>query len=281
MSSKGRPLDQEWLQWLQTNVTRGCSKQELTAILLKEGFDDRAVREAFEKADASPPVQLSPPPRIAPKLAGAAKFDSKRIELYTADDFLSPSECAGLVALIQAQLRPSTISTPPSGEYDTAFRTSRTCDLSDENELVAKLDARICQALGMDASLSEPTQGQHYEVGQVFKAHTDFFKAYELEKYSTPTLGQRTWTFMVYLNEVGAGGQTRFVDADLTVSPQRGRAVLWNNLLASGAPNPQTRHESMPVTSGTKTIITKWFRMPLRRSTTAFSSSAVSWTQKL
>ncbi|MBC8023886.1 MAG: hypothetical protein H7Y14_12240, partial [Burkholderiales bacterium] len=156
MSSKGRPLDQEWLQWVQTNVTRGCSKQELTAILLKEGFDYRAVREAFDKLVANPLPSYAPPLRIEPKLANAMRHDSGRIELYTADNFLDAAECAELVALIQAQLRPSTISSPPSGEYDTAFRTSRTCDLSDKDELVAKLDARIYQAIGMDASLSEP-----------------------------------------------------------------------------------------------------------------------------
>jgi len=68
---------------------------------------------------------------------------------------------------------------------------------------------------------------------------------------------------MVYLNEPQSGGETRFVEVDLTVKPKLGMAVLWNNLLPSGNPNYFTRHQGMPVTAGMKVIITKWFRMPV------------------
>ncbi|MGZ5572685.1 MAG: prolyl hydroxylase family protein [Usitatibacter sp.] len=279
-SASPRPLDADWLQWVQINVARGCSKEELRGILLSNGFDERSIAEALGNPAAIRPAALVPPPHVKPKLANAHRHDSSKIELYMADDFLDPAECAELVALITAQLRPSTISTPPAGEYDTAFRTSRTCDLSAGNECVARLEAKIAAALGVDLSFAEPTQGQHYEVGQVFKAHTDFFKAYELERFSTDRFGQRTWTFMVYLNEPGGGGETRFPDVDFASTPKRGKALFWNNLLPSGAPNAFTRHESMPVTSGTKTIITKWFRMPRNPGAVAFSSNLVAWTQK-
>jgi prolyl 4-hydroxylase len=36
--------------------------------------------------------------------------------------------------------------------------------------------------------------------------------------------------------------------------------VLWNNMDEIGAPNEQTLHEGVPVTAGTKYIVTKWFR---------------------
>ena len=285
-AAPGRPLDAEWLQWLETNVARGCSKEELTGILLSNGFAEQAIREAIAKAATAAPARaplaapaIDPPRRVKPRLANARRFESAQIELYTADDFLTPAECAELVALIEAELRPSTISTPPSGEYDKAFRTSRTCDLSAAHPCVARLDAKIYAALGIEAMHAEPTQGQHYEVGQVFKAHTDFFKPYELERFSTATHGQRTWTFMVYLGVPEGGGETRFNDVGLTVTPKLGMAVAWNNLLRSGEGNAFTRHESMPVTAGTKTIITKWFRTP-RLSPPLFSSAQFSWTQK-
>jgi hypothetical protein len=104
------------------------------------------------------------------------------------------------------------------------FRTSRTCDLSDSDSAVARLDQKIYSAIGFDKSLAEPTQGQHYEVGQVFKTHTDFFKPYELEKYTMGALGQRTWTFMIYLNEPAGGGETEFPDLGVKVAPKLGRA---------------------------------------------------------
>jgi len=207
------------------------------------------------------------------------KHDSNRIELYTEENFLDAADCAGLVELIKGALHPSAIFISPSDTYDATFRTSRSCSLSDKNALVAKLHARIHQAFGLDLSFAETMEGQHYEVGQAFKPHTDFYKEYELKQHSTDRLGQRTWTFMIYVGEPEGGGETRFVDLALTIEPKRGRALLWNNLLPSGAPNPWTRHESLPVTAGTKTIITKWFRAPLQRDV-VFSSPRYSWTQR-
>ncbi|MEL6875043.1 MAG: oxygenase, partial [Pseudomonadota bacterium] len=34
----------------------------------------------------------------------------------------------------------------------------------------------------------------------------------------------------------------------------------WNNLLPDGSVNDRTLHHGMAVTSGTKYVITKWFR---------------------
>jgi len=263
-----RPLDAEWTRWFHENVARGCSLEELKGILRREGFSERSIVAALESA---PPVggvlplpagspAIPPAARLA--LPSALRHGVGKAELYTVDDFLDADECAGIVKLILAQLRPSTISAPPGGSYDTTFRTSRTCDLSDALPEVARLDARICAAIGFDKSLAEPTQGQHYEVGQVFKTHTDFFKPYELERFTMGNLGQRTWTFMIYLNDPRGGGETEFPDLGMKVTPKLGRAVVWNNLFETGQGNDTTRHQSLPVTAGTKTIITKWFRMP-------------------
>jgi len=264
---RGKPLDANWLSWLRTNVARGCAIDELRGTLLSNGFDAIAIEAAIATAPrggAAPmpsmPAGEVPKPRLA--LTGAVQHGVGKAELYTVDDFLAPAECEEIASRILEQLRPSTITVPPGGGYDTAFRTSRTCDLSDVDPAIARLDAKIYAAIGFDKSLAEPTQGQHYEVGQVFKTHTDFFKPYELEKYTMGALGQRTWTFMIYLNDPRGGGETEFPTLGMKVTPRRGRAVVWNNLRADGQGNDATRHQSLPVTGGTKTIITKWFRMP-------------------
>jgi prolyl 4-hydroxylase len=108
---------------------------------------------------------------------------------------------------------------------------------------------------------AEGVQGQHYVIGQEFKQHTDFFEP-GTDEYllHTSSKGNRTWTFMVYLNDVLEGGGTRFIDLKHMIQPQRGRAVIWNNLKEDGTPNYKTLHAGMPVIAGHKTIITKWFR---------------------
>lgn len=283
-STTGKPLDAEWTRWLHLNIQRGCAIDELRGILRSNGFSDASIEAGIKSAGKAVPGPVPMPiivpeiPRPNLQLPNAVAQGGAKAQLYTVDDFLSPGECDEVAALILAQLRPSTISTPPGGEYDTAFRTSRTCDLSDTIPAIARLDTRIAEAMGFARSMAEPTQGQHYEIGQVFKTHTDFFKPYELEKYVMGDLGQRTWTFMIYLNDPEGGGETEFPDLGIKVSPKRGRAVVWNNLHSSGEGNDATRHQSLPVTAGTKTIITKWFRMP-RAGAATFKSGRVSWQQ--
>eukprot|EP01129_Flabellula_baltica_P011925 TRINITY_DN5308_c0_g1_i2.p1 TRINITY_DN5308_c0_g1~~TRINITY_DN5308_c0_g1_i2.p1 ORF type:complete len:270 (+),score=56.72 TRINITY_DN5308_c0_g1_i2:668-1477(+) len=74
-------------------------------------------------------------------------------------------------------------------------------------------------------------------------------------------MGQRTWTFMIYLNDVEEGGETEFTEIGEVFTPQKGRAVIWNSLLPDGTPNYHSMHKGSPVIKGEKAIITKWFRM--------------------
>jgi prolyl 4-hydroxylase len=236
-------LPQEWQDWVAHNVARGCSITDLFNTLVREGFAPEAADRALHLR------------RVALK-----RFPSDRLELYTAEGFLLPEECEELIGIIKGQLRPSTIS--HDGSADSTFRTSRTCDLVNGEAAVRALDEKICGAMGIDPSLAEPSQGQYYEITQEFKPHTDYFEAYELERNSTPTLGQRTWTFMIYLNDVEDGGQTAFVNVGLVIPPKQGMALLWNNLRPDGSGNYDTLHHGMPVKAGYKAIITKWFRRP-------------------
>lgn len=238
-------LDSQWKEWIRTNVARGCSRDELFSILAKEGFESGAIRHELC------PLQVR----------GLRRVPTDRAELYLADDFLDPAECRRIAGLMPGRLRHSTITA--ENEPDKYFRRSQTCDLHAlDDPAVGRMDARICVALQLPPALAEPTQAQHYEVGDEFKAHTDYFEDHELERFSTPLLGQRTWTFMIYLNEPQGGGATAFVNLGIEIQPKTGLAVIWNNLKADGTPNIDTLHHGMPVTAGHKAIVTKWFRRP-------------------
>ena len=124
---------------------------------------------------------------------------------------------------------------------------------------IEDIDQRICKMLGINASYSEIIQCQYYEHNQEFKSHTDYFEGDSYEEFAKKE-GQRTFTFMVYLNDVEEGGETEFVKIGKKISPEQGMAVIWNNLNADGSVNPNTIHHAHPVISGYKSIITKWFR---------------------
>ncbi|MGF7154189.1 prolyl 4-hydroxylase [Novosphingobium gossypii] len=189
---------------------------------------------------------------------GAARFPSSRLELFILREFLSVERCAQLVALIEGNNRPSTLA-----DYngDDAFRTSTTCDLSTDNPIVGALARALSDLSGIPLSHAEPLQGQRYEVGQEFKAHTDYFEpnSADFQKYCA-VAGQRTWTFMIYLNEVEAGGATRFKVIDKMIQPEVGKLVGWNNRRPDGSGNAATLHHAMKVRKGRKYVITQWYR---------------------
>ena len=189
---------------------------------------------------------------------GMQRVPSPKLELFICRDFLAPSDCATLIALIDAKCRPSTIA---DADGDYAFRTSESCDLDGANSHVAKLAARLAELIGIDRVYAEPMQGQRYSPGQEFKAHTDYFEPNGVD-YATfcSVAGQRTWTIMLYLNEVKAGGATRFKNIDKIIHPDSGKLLAWNNRLPGGGINAATLHHGMKVRKGTKYVITQWFR---------------------
>ncbi len=186
------------------------------------------------------------------------RVPNARLTLFIRKGFLEPELCARLIARIDAKRRPSTVS---DDNGDNAFRTSETCDLPDSDPDVTDVERRIAALTGIDLAHGEPLQGQRYEVGQEFKAHTDYFEPHGVDfERCCAVAGQRTWTAMIYLNAVEAGGATRFKTIDKIVQPETGKLLAWSNLTPDGAPNPATLHHAMKVRAGRKYVVTKWFR---------------------
>jgi prolyl 4-hydroxylase len=189
---------------------------------------------------------------------GVRQVPTDRLELFDRPDFLSPEHCSRLVALIDKDRRPSTIADANGDNY---FRTSETCDLDENEPAVRELEDLLFAMNGIDPAHGEPVQGQRYAVGQEFKPHTDYFEpnGADFAKYCS-VAGNRTWTFMIYLNDVDAGGGTRFKVINKTFQPQKGKLVCWNNRRLDGRTNPNTLHHGMKVRKGLKYVITKWYR---------------------
>ncbi|GAB5350413.1 prolyl hydroxylase family protein [Qipengyuania sp. 483] len=189
---------------------------------------------------------------------GVQRLPSDKIELFQLRDFVGPDLCERLIKLIDRDRRPSTLADEGDDRY---FRTSETCDLPEEDHTVREIEALLAALNGIDPAYGEPMQGQRYDIGQEFKPHCDYFNrdGRDWEKYCS-VAGQRTWTFMVYLNDVDAGGATRFKAVKKTFQPEAGKLVCWNNKRADGRENPNTIHHGMKVRKGVKYVITKWYR---------------------
>ena len=198
------------------------------------------------------------PARCLAATAGVQRVPTRELELFIVRDFLDSATCEALIERIDERRRPSEIADDVG---IAAFRTSETCDLDWHDPVVAEADRAIADLLGLPLGASEPMQGQRYAPGQEFKPHTDTFEPGGYDFYlHTARTGQRTWTAMIYLNQPGDGGATRFKSIGKTIQPEPGKLLAWNNLLADGRPNPATLHQGMKVRRGTKYIVTKWFR---------------------
>lgn len=258
-----RPFDSKARNWLKTQLERGCSRREIADILFAQGFSVATVRAQMganypEDVATRSTAPLEPPPILRRPPPNLHRVDTPLLELYVLDDFLSPKDCDRVAALVRHHLLPS----PVAGvTRDAEYRTSRTCFLSDLRSPVAtEVNQRICRTMGISAEYSEGIQAQHYEVGQQFKPHYDFFDAKSAYQQGKLEFGNRTWTFMVYLNEGMGGGGTKFHAIDRVFEPRKGQALIWNSLHPDRKPNLGTKHSGEPVTSGHKVIITKWFR---------------------
>lgn len=186
------------------------------------------------------------------------RVPTPRAEIFQCRRFASPELCAALTDLIERDRRPSTIA---DDNGDPLFRTSETCDLPADLAPVKEIEAMLTALSGIDPAFGEPLQGQRYEAGQEFKAHTDYFApdGRDYERFCARS-GQRTWTYMVYLNDVAAGGATRFKLLDKTFRPEAGKLLCWNNRLPDGGVNHATLHHGMKVRKGVKYVMTKWYR---------------------
>jgi len=249
---KQTTLSADWQSWVEENRARNCDLDEMVEILKQNGFShETAMNAVYERQDST---------YSSPYIPTAQIELNQDAEVYSIENFLNPNECMQLIELIRNYQRPST-TTNDQGKFKD-YRTSQTCDLSLlDSAFVKEIDRRICKILGISESFSEGIQGQWYNISEEFKEHTDYFEpnSKEYSEFASEQ-GQRTWTFMIYLNSTQCGGETYFPKLNRSFSPQQGKAIIWNNLKHDGSPNPFTLHHGMPVKEGYKAIITKWFR---------------------
>lgn len=264
-------LPQNWKNWVLNSLLQGSDGMQILKTLLQNGFTFEAAKKALAgnlpqgiacNKDEAFYRRVYHPGLLDNLDKHNAQFIEKdRAQLIRIDNFLSAQESEHLVKLTKSKLRPSEIPERPDGSYQ-GFRTSSTCDLPFTKDPAAKaIDQKTIDTLGLGFGEMEIIQAQHYSVGQQFKAHWDYFEpgTDDFKRFSKDG-GQRTWTFMVYLSDGCQGGETEFVNLGVSFKPQRGTALIWNNLNIDGTPNTNTKHQAHPVTAGEKVVITKWFR---------------------
>jgi prolyl 4-hydroxylase len=249
----------DWEEWMDHNIFLGNCKNIMFQKSLDAGYSYDLIKQKLNIDYIISPV-LSENFTKKCALKNAIKINNENLEIYKIENFLNNEECNKLIKIINSSnLKDSeTININKNNAIDD-FRTSKTCHF-EYTDFINNIDIRICKTIGINNRFAEKMQAQKYKIGQEFKLHSDYFDNALLNNGSVQS--QRTWTFMVYLNDMpdeSSGGHTSFPYAYLSFQPKMGTAIIWNNL-NKGSPNLFSQHQGMPILKGEKYIITKWFR---------------------
>ncbi|KAJ4964796.1 hypothetical protein NE237_016645 [Protea cynaroides] len=174
-------------------------------------------------------------------------------------NFLSKEECEYLIELAKPHMEKSTVVDSTTGKSkDSRVRTSSGTFLRrGQDKIIRDIEKRIADFTFIPVEHGEGLQILHYEVGQKYESHYDYF----LDDFNTRNGGQRIATVLMYLSDVEEGGETVFPAAKanfssvpwwnelsecgkegLSVKPKMGDALLFWSMSPDATLDPSSLH---------------------------------------
>ena len=173
------------------------------------------------------------------------------------DNFLSDEECDALCESNLEFKRSLGFDFDENLSVESEYRTSSTCILQSDDYI----RQRACRLFScyfdqfIDVGNFEYPQIQRYNAGEYYKSHNDFFNYPHNQKIDN----DRIASIIVYLNDDFKQGETEFPLLEKIVKPKKGSALFFKYNYDYDT-NNRTFHSGLPVSLGTKFIITLWIR---------------------
>lgn len=232
---------------------------------------------------------------VAGNPRGTVSVHSSSPWVVSIDNFLSPDEADALLAAGGADWSRSL-----AGDGVQQVRTSSTSWCRErclQDPTVIAVQRRVEELTGVPVENAEYMQALRYEPGQFYRVRRarrvlrrggresgpssaarrrltcppSFARAprrapqahHDQNSPRASAWGPRLYTFFMYLSDVEAGGGTRFPLLNLTITPAKGRAVLWTSVLDEDPyeRDGRTEHEALAVEAGTKYAANYWLHM--------------------
>lgn len=195
-----------------------------------------------------------------PTLTVKTWSENPLIEEY--EQALTSEECIYLRWQSAPYLKPSDTIDPSSGKTEShAIRTSYSMFFSPTilSIPVRWLEEQLANLSDLPLQQGETLQVLHYEPGQQYKPHYDYFDP-SITGMEVPlkAAGQRLTTCLTYLNTVTDGGETHFPRLDLRIPARQGHMLIYKNCNENGELQDKTLHAGLPVESGVKWVASKW-----------------------
>ncbi|KAL9276710.1 hypothetical protein ACSQ67_025723 [Phaseolus vulgaris] len=202
-----------------------------------------------------------------PKPNDLTSIARNTIQTYTKE------ECDYLIDIAKPSMQKSTVVDSETGKSkDSRVRTSSGTFLPrGRDKIVRNIEKKIADFSFIPVEHGEGLQVLHYEVGQKYEPHYDYF----LDDFNTKNGGQRIATVLMYLR-----GETVFPAAKgnfssvpwwnelsdcgkkgLSIKPRRGDALLFWSMKPDATLDSSSLHGGCPVIKGNKWSSTKWLRV--------------------
>jgi prolyl 4-hydroxylase len=185
---------------------------------------------------------------------------SPRISII--EGFATKAECEWIIRRSRPHLQRASVYNPESGGFfvkEVRTNSSVEFGIARADVVIMGMRLRIQGLTGLHRL--ELSSILHYAPGQEFTPHFDFLDpALPGHALDIQRSGQRAATCLIYLNDGYEGGETEFVKLGWRFKGKPGDALLFWNLLPSGAPDHQTMHAGLPPTSGEKWLFSQWLR---------------------
>ena len=144
---------------------------------------------------------------------------------------------------------------------NTNFRTSKSSYIRrSELDISKKIAIRSQELSGIPMNHQEELQVSYYQTGGKFDAHYDAFPGNDLAYVNKMNrgAGQRRCTLLIYLNDDFKGGETEFVNLNIKIKPEKGKAILFWDTNDKQMILEKSKHRGNPVIDGEKWICTQW-----------------------
>lgn len=246
----------------------------LDALASGAEYGDRECREQLHLLAA--PDQMSAPDvqdwaalRAKVDVAGrlfapAAERISDSPHLRAYPGIVSKAECAWLTEAALPRLSEVTVFDQRSGSQARHFDrdNSAICyQIAELDFLSEVVRARISAATRVPVPFFEPPQILRYQPGQRFKLHADFFDpAITGHREEIAARGQRVGTFLIYLNDDYAAGETEFPESGIKWRGKAGDGLFFANVDRAGQPDRRAVHAGLPPRGGDKWVFSQWIR---------------------
>jgi prolyl 4-hydroxylase len=191
----------------------------------------------------------------------------RRYAIRELPGFLSDAECDHLIERARPLLRQSAIvDQGQRGVIDTQ-RSSGSAFLDQSGDpVLQEIKRRIAEITDTRVDQQERIQVTHYHPRESYAPHFDALGASGLD---TGEAGDRIWTVIIYLNDDFAGGETVFPRIARRVRPEKGKALVFTNLMPDAARHdPLSLHAGARVREGEKWLSNQWIRQHRRHPVT-------------